>query len=134
MTIEEYLKSQKESPDRRLKVPAEVVMELRRRTGLGVLDAKHILEEAASSAFSERRMTAYLTQGGTLLHDPIQEDPALRSMFENVEEMVDDELKDEERRLGFCYLYWHTKKRILKEEFGIEWFTPGEMNPHVFFD
>lgn len=36
--------------------------------------------------------------------------------------------------LGSCHLYWETKQRILKEEYGIEWKTPAEMNPNVAYD
>lgn len=36
--------------------------------------------------------------------------------------------------LGFCHLYWATKKRILKERYGIDWKSPAELNPCVNFD
>ena len=36
--------------------------------------------------------------------------------------------------LGYCHSYWAEKKRILKEDYGIDWKTPGELNPEVLFD
>ena len=36
--------------------------------------------------------------------------------------------------LGYCHLYWYVKKRILKEKYNIEWFSPVELNPSVIFD
>ena len=36
--------------------------------------------------------------------------------------------------LGFCHLFWHTKKRILKEKYGVDWKTPAEENPGVMYD
>ena len=42
--------------------------------------------------------------------------------------------ENEEERLGFCHLYWGTKKKILKEQFGIEWQSPAELNPDINFD
>ena len=35
---------------------------------------------------------------------------------------------------GFCHKYWHTKKRILKNQFGIEWKSPIDLNPKIIFD
>lgn len=34
--------------------------------------------------------------------------------------------------LGFCHIVWETKKRILKEKYGMEWKTPAEENPDIF--
>jgi hypothetical protein len=83
-------------------------------------------------------MKALLTQMGdgnhSSLHDPIEDHPDLTPIFAQTEQRVEKELEGEERGRGFCHLYWHTKKRILREEFGVEWFPPSQMNPHVIFD
>ena len=42
--------------------------------------------------------------------------------------------ENEKERFGFCHLYWGTKKKILKEQFGIEWQSPAELNPDINFD
>ena len=36
--------------------------------------------------------------------------------------------------MGFCHLMWHHKKRILKDDHGIEWSSPAELNPHIWYD
>jgi hypothetical protein len=36
--------------------------------------------------------------------------------------------------LGFCHIFWWTKKRILKEKYGVDWKTPAEEKPGVMFD
>lgn len=36
--------------------------------------------------------------------------------------------------LGYCHLYWATKKRILKEKYSIDWKSPAELNPYVIYD
>ena len=36
--------------------------------------------------------------------------------------------------LGYCHLYWSIKKTILLEDYGIEWKSPAELNPHILFD
>ena len=36
--------------------------------------------------------------------------------------------------IGFCHVIWRHKKRILQEEFGLEWQSPAELNPDTFYD
>ncbi|TWU48967.1 hypothetical protein Poly51_48710 [Rubripirellula tenax] len=67
-------------------------------------------------------------------HDSIERDPEIAPLIDEADKMTEEELANEKRRMGFCHLYWRTKKRILKEEFGIDWKTPAEMNPGVMFD
>lgn len=37
-------------------------------------------------------------------------------------------------QLGCCHTLWALQKRILKEKYGITWYTPSELNPVVKFD
>ena len=37
-------------------------------------------------------------------------------------------------QLGSCHTLWDIQKRILKEKYGITWYTPAELNPDVKFD
>ena len=37
-------------------------------------------------------------------------------------------------KLGACHWLWVEKKRILKEKYGITWYTPAELDPDVIFD
>lgn len=36
--------------------------------------------------------------------------------------------------MGYCHKYWWTKKKILREKFGMEWKSPVDLNPEVDFD
>jgi hypothetical protein len=36
--------------------------------------------------------------------------------------------------LGYCHAFWAAKKRILREEYGIDWKSPAEEYPTIFFD
>ena len=38
------------------------------------------------------------------------------------------------RRFGIYHHFWEVKKRILKDEYGIEWYTPQEEHPDIHFD
>ena len=37
-------------------------------------------------------------------------------------------------QLGCCHRLWSLQKRILKEKYGITWYTPAELNPDTKFD
>ncbi len=69
-------------------------------------------------------------------HDPIEDDPKVRAIIEQVDKEVEKLLEHDESAhvYGGCHLIWGFKKRILKERYGIEWRNPAEMNPDVFFD
>ena len=68
--------------------------------------------------------------------DPIEKDPKMRAIFIAVDKEVETELAKHPERdmLGFCHIFWETKKRILKEKHGINWKSPSEMNPETCFD
>ena len=75
-------------------------------------------------------------QGSWIAHDPIDNDPRYKSVFEGIDAEVDEILKDHPMRgrMGFCHIIWDTEKEILKQKYGIPWETPAEMNPHILFD
>lgn len=68
--------------------------------------------------------------------DPKENDPKYSQIIEKAgieaEKIVDKECPD--ASLGRCHLVWYEQKRILKEEHGIDWKTPREMNPLTRFD
>jgi len=71
-----------------------------------------------------------------MLHDPIEDNPKIKSIIDAADRETNTELKNSQFRdqMGFCHVFWSTKKGILKEKYGIEWKTPAEMNPFVIFD
>ena len=50
-----------------------------------------------------------------------------------VDDVIDEELEDEPRGMGFCHRYWSAKRAALARR-GIEWRSPSAMNPRVMFD
>jgi hypothetical protein len=78
----------------------------------------------------------YRTQQGSSFYfvDPIELDPTMDALLQEVHEEVAAELKDEPRVMGFCYLYWRTTQRILREKHGIDWRSPHQLNSHIHFD
>lgn len=90
-------------------------------------------------------------QSGTSeLHDPLEDDPDLQPIFEDVRLQARQEVDREHRQRmielqntlpkvadlfhsgrGRCHQQWFVMKRILREKYGIEWMTPVEMNPFI---
>ena len=68
-----------------------------------------------------------------LLFDPVERTPRWEEIIYEVEKECDRRLKGEPRGMGFCFGYWSTKKAVLAK-YGIDWSTPGQMNPRVLFD
>jgi hypothetical protein len=66
--------------------------------------------------------------------DPIEDDPRLRRVVAKARRQAELELDDWPEGMGYCFVLWGEMKRILREEHGIDWRTPGEMNPNVLFD
>lgn len=116
------------------KAPTWMVAEIRRRTGLPILECRRILEHATPAEYQhitgERR-----SPDSPYRVDPAEEDPHLAAVLLRATLEVDKELEREDRSImGFCHLFWRTKKRILWEQYGLAWRTPAEMNPHVLID
>lgn len=48
--------------------------------------------------------------------------------------LLEERFANAPRQMGFCFHYWNAKRELLDEEYGIEWRSPSQMNPHVIFD
>lgn len=66
--------------------------------------------------------------------DPIENTTEYQNIKDVLESLIEEQLKNSPRGLGFCHVYWHTKKRILKEKYNIDWRSPAELNPWIRFD
>jgi hypothetical protein len=76
-----------------------------------------------------------------IAHDPIENDPIIRSLVRQAEEEAKVELEKEALAkkvllldMGYCYMLWEKQKEILKKRYGIDWKSPDEMNPMILFD
>lgn len=68
-----------------------------------------------------------------ILYDPIRDDPNYAWAIKEAGERAKEEA-GHTFELGTCHLIWNRKKQILKEEFGIDWYSAREMNPNARFD
>ncbi|MGB5636858.1 MAG: hypothetical protein WBM44_28925 [Waterburya sp.] len=66
--------------------------------------------------------------------DPIENDPQFKEILAQADAEAEKNVKDHPRSMGFCHLFWSTKKDILRYKYGIDWKSPAEMNPDIRFD
>lgn len=68
-----------------------------------------------------------------LKYDPVEDTPEFQVIKEELEEKIIAKIGPNSG-MGYCYLYWETKRDILKKGYGIEWKSPALLNPKVRFD
>lgn len=75
-------------------------------------------------------------EDGHHLIDPIESDPVSGPVVQKViEECHEEALAGHETwPRGICHLIWRRTKQRLSEEYGIEWYSPADMNPCSIFD
>jgi len=130
---------------------AQQIARLREATGMGWLAARMFLA-GKPAELCERIIMAKARQQDRVLHDPVEDDPALAPQFATAkrkaeaafQSWVADRNADYARRglaslvtehpRGGGHFVWREMKQLLKTEHGIEWFSPAEMNPGIKFD
>ena len=99
-----------------------------------------------SDVVKQKILIAYTQQGeSSLLYDPIEDDPEIgllvNTALEKAMEIADREVQEYIKEHGESF-YTHTgrgtrkysiQQGILKDEYGIEWAAPHEMNPNTDF-
>ncbi len=68
-----------------------------------------------------------------LKYDPVEDTPEFQAIKDELEKKIVAKI-GENRGMGYCHLYWATKREILKQDYGIEWKSPAVLNPRVHFD
>lgn len=66
-------------------------------------------------------------------YDPVEDDPSIQDALKEADLLAEAELEGW-NGFGSCNIFWRAKQRILRDQFGIVWFTPSEMNPEVDYD
>jgi hypothetical protein len=67
------------------------------------------------------------------IFDPQETDPLLKGQFAIADRKAELAVKDIDRDLGFIFQFWDAKQRILRDQFGIHWNTPAELNPSIVY-
>ena len=93
------------------------------------------LTEILSGMFTSKELVGIIANPsvGFLRRDPVEYTWKWEAIAGEVERKLDEMFKGERRHMGFCFRYWSAKEKLLKN-YGIEWRSPGAMNPGVHFD
>jgi hypothetical protein len=76
------------------------------------------------------------------------DDPVLNSFYNSQREATEKQINEAKRllpddpeqaaqvfmQLGSCHRLWDMQKTILKEKYGITWYTPAELHPEIIYD
>jgi len=102
-------------------------------TGCSMPMARSFLEEM-DFKLRKRVMLAVQSQNaeGGIFQDPIELDEQFGKLVQEAAEKAEKTFTY--KGMGACHLIWHEQARILKDEHGIDWYSPAEMNPWVNFD
>ena len=71
--------------------------------------------------------------GHMLQSDPVEWAKEYEACIDDADRDAYSRLTDCPRGMGFCFAYWAEKENALARR-GIEWHSPGHMNPGVMFD
>jgi len=134
-------------------VSASLVMRFRRVTTLSVLQSRQFLTQFFPTQQVQLVQVAEQYYGEEILHDPIEDDSAIRPFYESacnvaaqqVEVWHQQKLEEPKQRSpefseplyskrGLSHRYWAKVKQLLWEQHQIEWKSPAEMNPWIIFD
>ena len=80
--------------------------------------------------------------------DAEEDDDVFASLYRSQRESTEKKLNEAKRlmpdnpeqaaqvfmQLGSCHRLWTMQKNILKEKYGITWYTPDELHPEIIFD
>lgn len=94
------------------------------------------LQNAVASFFSREELMKIMLnpQIGHLRRDPVEYTYKWENIYYEVEAKLEERFANAPRQMGFCFHFWTEKSELLAEEYGIEWRSPAQMNPHVMFD
>ena len=76
------------------------------------------------------------------------DDPVIKSFYNSQRESTEKQINEAKRllpddpeqaaqvfmQLGSCHRLWDIQKTILKEKYGITWYSPDELYPEIIYD
>lgn len=71
---------------------------------------------------------------GFIKTDPVEWSKEYEDIIDEAEKKIELMLADHPWGMGSCHAYWHAKRKVLSEDYNIEWNSPAAMNRHVMFD
>ena len=102
---------------------------------LGMADdlADEIRELSGCISLANEGRLDEIPQTELLKRDPVEWTAAWENVIDEADRMAYGELKDVPMHMGWCFAFW-SARAVALGKFGIEWRSPGLMNPGVIFD
>lgn len=102
---------------------------------LGMADdlADEIRELSSCISLADEGRLDEIPQTELLKRDPVEWTAAWENVIDEADRMAYGELKDVPMHMGWCFAFWSARAAALGK-LGIEWRSPGLMNPGVIFD
>ena len=69
-----------------------------------------------------------------LYYDFVEDTAAYQEAVPVIEEIIKENLDEMYGSFGSCHTIWRQRKQLLMEKYGIEWFSPAQLNRAVCFD
>lgn len=68
-------------------------------------------------------------------NDKVELTEEYKKVIDEVNEKI-EKFREENnvRGMGSCHIIWRKKKEILKNDYNIDWMSPGELNTDIMFD
>lgn len=109
---------------------------------------QQILPEVMNEVYSQYVKEEIERSERYLAREDKDEDDAFASLYKSQRESTEKKLNEAKRlmpdnpeqaaqvfmQLGSCHRLWTMQKNILKEKYGITWYTPDELHPEIIFD
>lgn len=94
------------------------------------------LQDAIAALFSPEELVKIIVYPrlGHLRQDPVEFTRRWEDIYYDVEDRLEERFANVHRAMGFCFMFWEAKRNLLKDEYGIDWHSPSQMNPRVMFD
>ncbi len=94
------------------------------------------LQNAIANLFTPEELVKIIHDPriGHLRRDPVEYTWEWEEIYYDVEEKIDERFASVPRHMGLCFRIWSAKRDLLKNEYGIDWHSPAQMNPRVHFD
>jgi hypothetical protein len=109
---------------------------------------QRILPEVMNEVYSQYVKEEIERSERCLAREDKDEDDVFASLYKSQRESVEKKLNEAKRlmpdypeqaaqvfmQLGSCHRLWTMQKNILKQKYGITWYSPAELHPEIKFD
>ena len=98
---------------------------------IGITSAAYAIQ--ADPVWRETALRHSRPRGAGEKFDPQESDPKLRAAFAAADATAERRVGNVKRDDKFIFRFWSAKKQILRQQFGIDWRTPAELNPQIAY-